>query len=75
MCCISNITHLLRELDKVGSVASRSRFEPCVRDEDDEEEFEESASRIILMTALDVSPEHSASGQVAEALEERMRRR
>lgn len=49
-------THLLCKLDEVGFVASRPRFEPCVYNEDDKEKFEEGARRVILMTALDVSP-------------------
>lgn len=53
--------YLFGQLDEVGSVASCSRFEPCVRDKDNQEEFEEGTRGIILMTALDVSPEDCAS--------------
>lgn len=66
--------YLLGELYKVGSVASRSGLEPRIGHEDNQQEFKEGTSWIILMTALDVSPDYTAAGQRADAFQEWMRR-
>lgn len=61
------ITHLLRQLDKIPILRTITRAQKIPHEEDDEHQLNGAADRVVLVAALDVPDEHGRSGHLLEA--------